>query len=43
VVYPGAVIKASKNVAAATDFINFLYSDKAKPVFEKYGFVFMPK
>lgn len=43
VVYPGAVLKASKNVDAAKDFINFLYSDKAKPVFEKYGFVFMPK
>ncbi|MEA4925553.1 MAG: molybdate ABC transporter substrate-binding protein [Syntrophomonadaceae bacterium] len=43
VVYPGAVLKDSKNVDAAKDFINFLYSDKAKPVFEKYGFVFMPK
>jgi len=43
VVYPGAVIKASKNVDASKDFVNFLYSDKAKPVFEKYGFVFMPK
>lgn len=43
VVYPGAVLKNSKNVDAAKDFINFLYSDKAKAVFEKYGFVFMPK
>lgn len=41
VVYPAAVIKASKNGDAAKDFINFIYSDKAKPVFEKYGFVFM--
>jgi len=43
VLYPAAVIKASKNVDAAKDFINFLYSDKAKPVFEKYGFVFVAK
>lgn len=40
VLYPAAVIKASKNVEAATDFVNFLYSDKAQPVFEKYGFIF---
>lgn len=40
VLYPAAVIKASKNVDAAKDFVNFIYSDKAKPVFEKYGFIF---
>ncbi|KPU46153.1 molybdate-binding periplasmic protein precursor [Oxobacter pfennigii] len=43
VYYPAAVIKASKNVDAATDFVNFLYSEKAKPIFEKYGFAFMVK
>lgn len=43
VYYPAAVIKASKNTDAAKDFINYLYSSKAKPIFEKYGFVFMVK
>ncbi len=41
VYYPAAVIKESKNVDAAKDFVNFLYSSEAKPIFEKYGFVFM--
>lgn len=43
VYYPAAVIKASKNADAAKDYINFLYSSDAKPIFEKYGFVFMVK
>lgn len=43
VYYPAAVVKASKNAEAATDFTNFLYSDKAKPIFEKYGFAFLSK
>jgi molybdate transport system substrate-binding protein len=38
IVYPVAVIKASKNVAAAKAYIEFLFSDKAKVIFEKYGF-----
>jgi molybdate transport system substrate-binding protein len=38
IVYPAAVIKSSKNTAAAEDFMNFLSSEKAKAVFEKYGF-----
>jgi molybdate transport system substrate-binding protein len=41
VYYPAAVIKATKNEEAARDFINFLYSGEAKPIFEKYGFVFL--
>jgi len=41
VYYPAAVIKDSKNVDAAKDYVNFLYSSKAKPIFEKYGFAFM--
>lgn len=41
--YPTALIKDSKNIDAARDFINFLYSSKAKPIFEKYGFVFLVK
>lgn len=39
VVYPVAVIKASKNADSAKDYLNFLSSDQAKTIFEKYGFV----
>lgn len=38
VVYPVAVIKASKNVDDTKEFLKFLSSDKAKEVFTKYGF-----
>lgn len=38
VVYPVAVLKDSKNVQEAKDFAKFLSGDKAKAVFEKYGF-----
>lgn len=38
IVYPAAVLKASKSSVAAKDFWNFLSSAKAKAVFEKYGF-----
>jgi len=41
VYYPAAVIMESKNQRAAKDFVNFLYSSKAKPIFEKYGFIFI--
>lgn len=41
VYYPAAVVKASKNADAAKDFVHFLYGSKAKPIFEKYGFVFL--
>ena len=43
ILYPAAVLKNSKNVDAAKNFINYLYSDKAKTVFEKYGFSFIAK
>ena len=39
IVYPVAVIKTSGNSTAAKDYENFLFSDEAKAVFEKYGFV----
>lgn len=39
VVYPLAIIKGSINTSAAQEFADFLVSDKAKAVFEKYGFV----
>jgi molybdate transport system substrate-binding protein len=38
IVYPAAVIKASKNQEAAKAYLAFLFSAPAKVVFEKYGF-----
>lgn len=38
IVYPEAVIKDSKNIDAAKAFLNYLSDDKAKVIFEKYGF-----
>ncbi len=43
VYYPASVIKDSKNVDAAKEYISFLYSSEAKPIFEEYGFVFIEK
>ena len=39
VVYPMAIMKSSKNTTAAKEFADFLAGEKAKVVFEKYGFV----
>ena len=41
--YPAAVIGTSKKLNEAKAFIDFIYSSKAKPVFEKYGFKFVAK
>ncbi|MBC9785135.1 molybdate ABC transporter substrate-binding protein [Heliobacterium chlorum] len=38
ILYPLAVVKASKNQAAANDYAQFLQGEQAKAVFEKYGF-----
>lgn len=38
IVYPVAVLKDSKNTAAAREFVQFLSSTQARTVFEKYGF-----
>ncbi|MBM6837368.1 molybdate ABC transporter substrate-binding protein [Clostridium saudiense] len=38
ITYPVAVIKDSKNVDAAKTFEDFLFSDQAQQVFEKYGY-----
>ncbi|MBD0345494.1 MAG: molybdate ABC transporter substrate-binding protein, partial [Coleofasciculus sp. Co-bin14] len=43
VVYPIAVLKTSKNVDAAKEFVQFLSSDTAKVVFEKQGFTVAPQ
>jgi molybdate transport system substrate-binding protein len=39
VVYPGAVIKNSANLAGAKNFLEFLAGAKARDVFQKYGFI----
>lgn len=38
IVYPAAIVAATKNRAAAEDFLNFLHSKEATGVFLKYGF-----
>ncbi len=43
IVYPVAVIKGSEKVAAAEAYIAFLFSDEAKVIFEKYGFIVVNK
>ena len=43
IVYPVAVIKASKIPDAAKEYLNFLFSPQAKTVFEKYGFTVISK
>jgi molybdate transport system substrate-binding protein len=39
VVYPAAVVKTSKNAAAARDFLTFLAGPDAKAVFVRHGFL----
>ncbi len=39
VIYPAGLVAAGKNQEAAQEFLNFLKSDEAMKVFEKYGFV----
>lgn len=39
VIYPVAVIKSSKNPAAAREFTNFLSGPRAGDAFKKYGFI----
>lgn len=38
IVYPVAVMKASTNVKAANDYIDFLFGEGAAELFEKFGF-----
>ena len=39
IVYPVAVVKSSKNISAAKDFVQFLSNGQAKAVLRKYGFI----
>jgi molybdate transport system substrate-binding protein len=43
VVYPVAIIKTCKNREIAQAYIDYLYTDEAKTVFEKYGFSVVEK
>jgi len=43
IIYPAAVIGASKNKEESEKFLEFLKGKEAQAVFEKYGFVFMPQ
>jgi molybdate transport system substrate-binding protein len=43
IVYPAAVIKASKNVSAAQDYLNYLSGPDASAIFVKYGFAIAGK
>lgn len=38
IIYPVAVLKSSKNPAVARDYVQFLASDRARAIFQKYGF-----
>lgn len=39
VIYPIGILKNSKHQEAAKDFIDFLFTDKAKEIFQAYGFI----
>ncbi|MEH2324151.1 MAG: molybdate ABC transporter substrate-binding protein [Nostoc sp.] len=39
IVYPVTIIKASKNISAAKQFVQFLSGSQAKTVLRKYGFI----
>lgn len=39
IVYPVAVLKNSRNISAAKDFVTFLLGPKSRAVFQKYGFI----
>lgn len=39
IIYPVAVIKSSKYVENSKNFVQFLFTNAAKKVFEKYGFI----
>ena len=43
VIYPIGVVMASKHVAEAQKFVDFLFSDAAKEVFARYGFTVISK
>lgn len=38
IVYPGAVIKTSRNIQAANTYLQFLESDRAQSIFTQHGF-----
>ncbi len=38
IIYPIAILKGSKNVSIASEYVQFLFGNQAKSIFEKYGF-----
>ena len=38
IIYPVAVLKNSKNISAAKQYVQFLSGKQARAIFEKYGF-----
>ncbi|MGH1393156.1 MAG: molybdate ABC transporter substrate-binding protein [Trichormus sp.] len=42
VVYPVAILKNSKNQAAAKSFVQFLFSEQAKPLYKQHGYTLLP-
>lgn len=43
IIYPAAIVKASKQREAAIEFLDYLSSEAVREVFEKYGYVFLGK
>ncbi len=41
IVYPGAVLKASKHPAEAKAFLDFISSQESKAIFDRYGYTFL--
>ena len=39
VIYPAGIVASTNNPGAAEDFLNYLQSDEAMSIFEKYGFI----
>lgn len=39
IIYPIAIVKSTKYLQAAKDYLSFLNSDKSKEIFIKYGFI----
>lgn len=39
IIYPIAVLKSSKNAAVAKEYVQFLLSNRAGAIFQKYGFI----
>jgi molybdate transport system substrate-binding protein len=43
IVYPAAIVKASKNQSAAQDYLNYLSTSAVQAIWVKYGFAIATK